>query len=340
MGWKVATAGCVLLLTSVAALGEAQIAVHNDLAARQRFARPAEVPYPPDDPYAPAKAALGKELFFDPIFSASKTLSCGSCHDPARSWGDGKARAHGEGAGPMAFRSPTLLDVAWIDRLGWDGKFHSLESVAFAPITSAANMNLPEATLNERLKATPNYPSEFAGAFDDGQINRKNIERALATFERSIVAPKAPFDLWVEGDDHAISASAQRGFALFDGKANCSQCHSGWNFTDGSFHDIGTATGNDVGRGRLFPTSLKLKYAFKTPTLRDVTRRGPYMHDGSVATLEDVIDLYDKGGIARPSLSEQIKPLGLSPSEKQDLRAFLKSLTGDSGKVVGGLDPQ
>ena len=340
MGWKVATATCLLLLTSVAALGEAKIALQNDAALRQLYARPTDVPYPPDNPYSPAKAALGKELFFDPIFSASKTLSCGSCHDPSRSWADGKARAHGEGHGPMALRTPTLLDIAWIDRLGWDGKFHSLESVAFTPITAPGNMNVPEPTLIERLKATPNYPAEFAGAFDDGQINRKNIELALATFERSIVATKAPFDRWVEGDDHAISASARRGFALFNGKANCSQCHSGWNFTDGSFHDVGTAFGADVGRGRIFPTSVKLKYAFKTPTLRDVARRAPYMHDGSVATLEDVIDLYDKGGVDRPSLSEQIKPLGLSPSEKQDLLAFLKTLTGDAAKVVGSISPQ
>ncbi len=127
------------------------------------------------------------------------------------------------------------------------------------------------------------------------------VEMALATFERSIVSTEAPFDRWLNGDDSAIDAAAKRGFALFNGKANCAACHSGWAFTDASFHDIGTAHDDDIGRGRLFPSSAALKYAFKTPTLRDVAHRAPYMHDGSVPTLEAVIDLYDRGGIDRPS---------------------------------------
>ena len=233
----------------------------------------------------------------------------------------------------MALRSPTLLNVAWSVRLGWDGKFRDLETVAFTPITARANMNVPEATLLERLKATPNYPRQFAAAFDDGQISRENVELALATFERSIVSGPAPFDRWVQGDETAVSDSAKRGFRLFDGKAQCSSCHSGWNFTDGSFHDIGSATGADIGRGRLFPTSEKLQYSFKTPTLRDVALRGPYMHNGAEPTLEAVVELYDKGGIDRPSRSESIRPLGLSQKEKQDLLAFLETLTGASAQV-------
>ena len=128
----------------------------------------------------------------------------------------------------------------------------------------------------------------------------------MATFERTIVSGEAPFDRWIKGDEKAINAAAKRGFDLFVGKAHCASCHSGWAFTDSSFHDIGTATGDDIGRGKLFPTSIKLQYAFKTPTLRDVARRAPYMHDGSDATLEAVIDLYDRGGIDRPSRSELI----------------------------------
>jgi cytochrome c peroxidase len=120
---------------------------------------------------------------------------------------------------------------------------------------------------------------------------------------------------------------AKRGFAVFNGKAHCASCHSGPSFTDGSFQDIGSATGDDIGRGRLFPASEKLQYAFKTPTLRDVADRGPYMHDGSVATLEGVIELYDKGGIDRPSRSPSIKPLGLTTAEKAELIAFLKTLS-------------
>jgi cytochrome c peroxidase len=151
----------------------------------------------------------------------------------------------------------------------------------------------------------------------------------MATFERTIVAAPAPFDRWIEGDESAIDASAKRGFALFNDKAGCANCHQGPSFTDDSFHDIGIAPEDDIGRGRLFPTSVKLMHAFKVPTLRDVARRAPYMHDGSLPTLAAVVDAYDSGGMARPSRSELIHPLGLSADEKRDLIAFLSTLTSD-----------
>jgi len=149
----------------------------------------------------------------------------------------------------------------------------------------------------------------------------------LATFERTIVSGDAPFDRWIHGDEAAISAAAKRGFALFNGKANCAVCHSGWTFTDAAFHDIGVAKDDDLGRGRLFPSSVKLQHAFKTPTLRDVARRAPYMHDGSVASLAGVIELYDRGGIDRPSRDNDIRPLNLQSREKADLIAFLNTLS-------------
>src|SRR4029077_16655740 len=185
------------------------------------------------------------------------------------------------------------------------------------------NMNLPEKILVERLSAIAGYREAFAQAFGPGAITRRKIELALATFERSIVSGEAPFDRWIKGDESAINAGAKRGFDLFNGKAHCVSCHSGWAFTDSSFPDIGTAKNDDIGRGRLFPTSAKLRYAFKTPTLRDAGRRAPYLHDGTVTTLEAVIDLYDRGGIDRPSRSELIFPLRLTGAEKADLIAFL-----------------
>jgi cytochrome c peroxidase len=269
-------------------------------------------------------------MFFDPLLSGSSVRSCATCHNPGLSWGDGLPRALAEGQKPLALRSPTLLNVAWIPKLGWDGHFRDLESVAMGPITGASNMNLPEKDLLARLNAIPGYVDAFHAAFGEGGITRKKIELALATFERSIVSADAPFDRWIGGDANAISAAAQRGFDLFNGKGNCSACHSGWALTDSSFHDIGTAQGDDLGRGKLFPKSLKLQYAFKTPTLRDVARRGPYMHDGSVPTLAAVIDLYDRGGIDRPSRSEEIRPLNLTQQEKADLLAFLQTLNGPS----------
>ncbi len=291
------------------------------------YRRPAQTPYPLSNPFSAAKHELGRALFFDTDFSRSQSRSCATCHDPRRGWGDGLPRAQGEAPEPLPFRSPTLLDDAWIEKYGWDGKFRDLEAVAFAPITTPKNMNMSEAELVERLSSNPEYPRKFALAFEDGAISRRNIELALATFERSIRSGKAPFDYWIDGDEAAIGQAAKRGFQLFAGKAGCAECHSGWSFSDGSFHDIGTGGGDDIGRGRLFPSSRKLRYAFKTPTLRDVARRAPYMHDGSRATLEEVIDLYNKGGVDRPSRSELIKPLGLSEADKADLIAFLESLS-------------
>jgi cytochrome c peroxidase len=295
-------------------------------AWQQNFQRPAEIPFPETNLYSEAKTKLGRTLFFDPILSGSRARSCASCHNPGLSWGDGQPRAVGEKQLPL--RSPSLLNVAWTPKLGWDGHFRDLEVVAFGPILNPANMNMPEKALLGRLSAIPGYVDAFDSAFGKGEITRRKIELALATFERSIVSGEAPFDRWIKGIETAIDAPAKRGFDLFVGKAHCTSCHSGWEFTDSSFHDIGTAINGDIGRGNLFPTSVKLRYAFKTPTLRDVTRRAPYMHDGSVKTLEAVIDLYDRGGIERPSRSELITPLGLSNGEKADLIAFLHTLNG------------
>ncbi|MDR3407356.1 MAG: cytochrome c peroxidase [Methylovirgula sp.] len=298
---------------------------------RQQYIRPTATPYPDDNPYSPAKEALGRTLFFDPLLSGSGQHTCATCHDPKLSFGDHLPLAIGDAGRAMAFRTPSLLDVAFIDRYGWSGKFPTLEKVVFAPITAAGNLNLTEPVLIARLAAMPAYVHAFATAFPDHAIDRKNISLALATYVRSIHSPEAPFDRWIMGDENAISPAAKRGFAIFNGKGNCAQCHSGWSFTDGSFHDIGIGKGKDIGRGAFFPTSVKLRYAFKTPTLRNVAERAPYMHDGSVPTLEAVIDLYDRGGIDRPSRSELIHPLGLTPPEKADLLAFLRTLGGESG---------
>jgi cytochrome c peroxidase len=297
-------------------------------ALRAKYQR-VPVEFPSENPYSETKAQLGKRLFFDTALSGSGTYSCGTCHEPALAWGDGRARAIGETGKTLPFRSPTLIDVWTVPVLGWDGKFADLESVAYAPILNPANMNMPaaEIALPERLAKMPGYSEAFAKAFGDGNITRSRIELALATYQRTITAGEAPFDRWILGNENAIGGAAKRGFALFNGKANCAACHSGPSFTDGSFHDIGTATGDDIGRGRLFTSSPKLQYAFKTPTLREVTHRAPYMHNGSVATLEEVIDLYDKGGIDRPSRADEIKPLKLSAQEKSDLIAFLQTLS-------------
>lgn len=293
---------------------------------RDAFRRVDDNPFPADNPYTQQASDLGRRLFFDPLLSGERTMACASCHNPETGWSDDRQRGIGEAGLAMNQRTPTLLNVAGLGPLGWNGKFPDLESVAFTPITSPGVMNLPEAVLVARLRADPDYVRDFTAAYGDDAINRRNIERALATFQRSIISGQASFDRWLAGDDAAIDDAAKAGLRLFTGKGGCAGCHSGWAFTDGSFHDIGVGSGTDIGRGALFPSSVKLRYAFKTPTLRDVARRRPYMHDGSVPTLRAVIDLYDRGGVERPSRSPSIRPLNLTELEKTELIAFLETL--------------
>jgi len=169
----------------------------------------------------------------------------------------------------------------------------------------------------------------------DGLNTATSVTRSgQSDFERTIVSPAAPFDRWLAGDKAAIPASAKRGFALFNGKADCVKCHSGWRFTDDSFHDIG-ALGADVGRATLLPGLESMDHAFKTPTLRDVARRAPYMHDGSEGTLEQVIELYDKGGrVRRPGLATEVHPLKLTAQDKRDLIDFMLTLSSPAQPVV------
>ncbi|SEG70044.1 cytochrome c peroxidase [Methylobacterium sp. 190mf] len=298
---------------------------------RAAYRVPSEIPFPAENPYSAAKAELGRRPFFDPILSGDRTRACVSCHLPDLAWGDGRARAASRDQTDMDLRSPTLLNMAWQDGpLGWVGKFRDLESVTAIPLTAPGNMNLTMAEAVARVSGDAGYRAAFAAAFPDPEVTPGKLEAAIATFERLIVAVTSPFDRWIAGDDEAIGAAARRGFDLFNGRAGCAACHSGWSFTDGSFHDIGVGSGADIGRGRYVKSSTALRYAFKTPTLRDVARRAPYMHDGSVGTLDRVIDLYDRGGIDRPSRSRQIRPLHLTSREKTDLLAFLNALTSTS----------
>jgi cytochrome c peroxidase len=180
-----------------------------------------------------------------------------------------------------------------------------------------------------RLGSIPDYQPLFEAAFPGSGISADNIAKAIATYERTVVSGHAPFDAWIEGNEKAISDAAKRGFLLFNTKALCSNCHGGWKFTDDSFHDIGLAT-EDIGRAKQLPEIIKMQHAFKTPGLREITHRGPYMHNGMIGTLEAVVEHYNSGGIDRPSRSDLIKPLGLSAQERSDLVEFMRTLTSDS----------
>jgi cytochrome c peroxidase len=352
MAWKAGAAITAALTIGIAASVAQTPAPRRD-AWRAAYRAPDAIPFPAENPYSRAKAELGRRLFFDPVLSGDRTRSCASCHLPDLAWTDGRRRALGRDGSDLDLHTPSLLNLAWQEgRFGWDGKFRDLEGVAFGPISAPSNMNLGAEEAVRRLAADPAYAAAFAQAFPDtlpgpspdlgpgqspelgpGQspepgpaVTRERIEAALATFERLIVSAPAPFDAWIAGDERAISEAAKRGFDLFNGRANCAACHSGWSFSDGSFHDIGVGREEDLGRGRFVPNSQALRYAFKTPGLREMRGRAHFMHDGSLDGLAAVIDLYDRGGIERPSRSREIRPLGLTAAEKADLLAFLDTL--------------
>ena len=215
----------------------------------------------------------------------------------------------------------------------WDGRAASLEDQALGPIKTDVEMNLPLDELIGRLKSIPGYAPMFAAAFPNEGIKPETVARAIATFERTVVSGRAPFDDWVDGNDKAMSAEAKHGFEIFNKQGGCAACHSGWNMTDDSFHDIGLADA-DIGRGKQLPAIGKMQHAFKTPGLRDLARRGPYMHDGSLPTLEAVVEHYSQAGVERASRSDLIKPLKLSDQDKKDLVAFLQNLNGNADPIV------
>lgn len=313
---------------------QSQITRTAALSDRAKYARPNSVPFPENNPYSEAKVRLGRTLFFDPRLSGSNITSCATCHNPSFAWGDGLTRAVGHGMRQLGRRSPTILNVAWAESFMWDGRFESLEEQVMGPIGSPGEMNMPLDALVPKLEKIEEYRQLFADAYEGStEISLEKIAGAIATFERTVVSADAPFDHWVRGEESAISEAARRGFELFNGRAKCNACHSGWRFTDDSFHDIGLPD-DDVGRGAQLPNIVKMQHAFKTPSLRNIDRRGPYMHNGSLGNLVAVIDYYDRAGTARPSRSDEIHPLQLSDQEKQDLVAFLQTLTSDDPPVA------
>jgi cytochrome c peroxidase len=295
------------------------------------YLRPIAVPVPADNAITPARVELGKMLFFDPRLSGSQWISCASCHNPALSWSDGLPTAIGDGMKKLPRRTPTILNVAYNTIFMWDGRAASLEDQATGPIKAKAEMDQDMTILVERLVAIPGYQAAFERAYPGEGITEKTIAKALASFERTIVSANAPFDRWHAGDKKAVDESAKRGFKLFTGKAKCDVCHEGFNFTDNGFHNIGLKTPKGMSEdvGRYTQRKVKVnKGAFKTPTLRDVALNGPYMHNGMYRTLEEVVDHYDRGGDVKDNLDPNMEALNLTPQEKQDLVAFLKSLTG------------
>ncbi len=286
------------------------------------------VPLPKDNPLTKEKAALGRALYFDPRLSVDSSVSCASCHSPGLGWSNALPVGIGIRGQKGTRSAPVIYNAAYLDLLFWDGRAKSLEDQATGPIQNPIEMGNGAGSLPKvaaRINAISGYKSWFIKVF--GQpATPDTLVKAIASYERTILSGNAPVDRYQAGDTKALSPQAARGFALFKGKANCTSCHVGFNFSDGDFRNLGVGMNKpnpDLGRYDVTHDPAD-KGKFKTPTLREITESGPYMHDGSMKTLKEVVDFYDKGGEKNPNLDKQIVPLHLTAQEKTDLVAFLK----------------
>lgn len=297
---------------------------------------------PADNPMTPEKVALGWQLFYDPRLSADDSIACATCHIAMFGYGDPDAVSLGVNNARGRRNSNPVLNSAFNASQFWDGRASTLEDQALGPLTDPMEMANTLLGVEIRLNRIPAYREQFAAVFGSEEITAANVARALAAFQRVIIAGNSPWDRYtVNGEQDAVSDAARRGFELFSGKAGCSRCHSGANFTDSGsvvFHNTGFGMRDaklDLGRFEVTGEEAD-RGAFKTPTLRNVAQTAPYMHDGSIATLEEIIDFYDAGGLANEWLDPLLGvPLGLTPEEKADLLEFLRALTGEVVEWAG-----
>ncbi len=294
---------------------------------------------PEDNPLSAAKIALGKLLYFDPRLSLDQTVSCASCHNPYHGFTDPAPTSKGVGGKLGGRSSPTVINRLFSKEQFWDGRAEDLEAQALGPLVNPVEMAMPSHdAVVKRVAGISGYRPLFAQAFGSEEITIKRIAQAIAAYERTVVSGGSPYDRYQAGDQSALSAAALRGLELFNGKANCKTCHAGFNFTDESYHNLGVGwdaekkTFKDWGRFEITQAEAD-KGAFKTPTLRNVALTAPYMHDGSEATLREVLEFYNRGGNPNPWLSKEMRPLGLTEREMDDLLAFLHALTGEVQNV-------
>ncbi len=315
---------------------------------------------PASNPITKGKVELGKQLYFDQRVSKDSTVSCASCHDPAKGWTDNSKTSTGIKGQVGGRNAPTVLNTVYGRTMFWDGRAPSLEGQAQGPIQNKIEMgDQSYKEIIERLREISGYKEQFLKVFGT-DVTLDGMAKAIAAFERTALTGNSAFDKYNLGDPDnaetfkALTESQKRGMVLFGlrlkdedpfkvddallKKANCTACHAGANFTDEMFHNLGVGfdekTGQlaDLGRWEISPIGAKSqaeKGAFKTPTIRDITRTGPYMHDGSEKTLAQIVDFYNKGGNKNPNLDPDMKPLNLTDQEKADLVEFMKGLTGE-----------
>jgi cytochrome c peroxidase len=293
------------------------------------------VPVPADNPPTAETVALGKKLYFDTKLSADQTLSCASCHSPEKGYTDNAQFSSGVGGKLGGRNAPTVLNAAYNPQQFWDGRAPSLEAQAEGPIANPVEMNLLHPEAVKRLSASAEYKPLFEGAFGPGEVTMEKVRMSIASYERTIISGNSPFDRYqFGGDKKALSPAAIRGLELFKNteRTNCTKCHTidekSALFADGKYHNLGVGLDNE---GELKDKGRQ-NGEFRTPTLRNIALTAPYMHDGSQKTLRAVVDFYVGGGSSNPFLDKEIKQLHLNNNERQDLVAFLESLTGDIPK--------
>ena len=300
------------------------------------------VPWPDDNPYSAAKAKLGWFLYFDNRLSSDKSVSCASCHAPEHGFTDALPVSVGILKQKGGRSAPTVINRAYSTLQFWDGRAESLEEQAKGPIanplemTSQKKADAAHEAIVGSLRGIPGYVKLFKDAFGDATPTIDHVAKAIATFERTVLSGDAPYDRYQAGKPNAMTPEQLRGMDVFFNKAACDSCHIGFNFTDGSYENIGIGMDKpkpDLGRYAVTGRDEE-KGAFKTPTLREVEHTAPYMHDGRFQTLEEVVEHYDKGGIKNPWLDERLKPLRLSKQDKADLVAFLKALSGTGWQKI------
>ena len=295
---------------------------------------PDKAPAPKDNPTTPAKVELGKMLFFDPRLSGNNQMSCATCHIPAKAFADGLTRSLGANNEPLERNTPSCLNVGFYESYFWDGRASSLEEQALVPIQSAKEMNQGLDELEAELAAIPGYVDQFQMVFEKNP-NRQDIAKALAAFQRTLITEPSPFDKYLAGDKDAISEEAKEGFELFQGSAGCAQCHNGPLLSDGQFYRLG-ASSSDEGRGKL-TRKREDRFRFRTPSLRNVANTAPYMHNGSMKTLDDVVTFYYRG--VPPAGPDGLNPdvdalVGQSFSEIPPIVEFLETLSGKSPDIT------
>lgn len=294
-----------------------------------------ERPVPDSNPLTDEKVTLGRRLFFDPILSRDGTVACASCHHPTHGFATSDALAIGIEGKEGTRNAPSLLNRAYGKFMFWDGRSRSLEDQALRPITDPTEMAADWKALIPRLRADEEIVALFVAAFgDEGGpktiISPKNVGRAIASFERTLLLGDSPVDAFHNGDSSALSESARRGLEIFEGHGGCRVCHSGDNYTDEQFHATGIGGGGKFrDMGRYYITNRDAdKNAFKTPGLRSAALTPPYMHDGSLKSLRDVVSYYNSGGEPNdPTQDPRIQPLNLSEQDELDLVAFLEALS-------------